>query len=164
MAVTTDMFKKEGPAAFYKGITPRVARVAPGQAVVFTVYEKVRARLPVGVGVDERVVRSAPSWSRGARSRRRTRRSTMRRLVGGLARVAIPRASQETAENSPRTVPRTHPPVGDTSSSGPTKVARKMQSSSTTPPPAPRRRGTIDVLPDPGVVVGLFHGCAGLRS
>jgi solute carrier family 25 citrate transporter 1 len=43
LAVTTDMFKKEGPAAFYKGITPRVARVAPGQAVVFTVYEKVRS-------------------------------------------------------------------------------------------------------------------------
>jgi solute carrier family 25 (mitochondrial citrate transporter), member 1 len=37
------MFKEEGPAAFYKGITPRVARVAPGQAVVFTVYEKVSA-------------------------------------------------------------------------------------------------------------------------
>lgn len=36
------MFREEGPAAFYKGITPRVARVAPGQAVVFTVYERIK--------------------------------------------------------------------------------------------------------------------------
>lgn len=40
--VTTEMFLQEGPKAFYKGITPRVMRVAPGQAVVFTVYEKVK--------------------------------------------------------------------------------------------------------------------------
>lgn len=26
-----EMFKQEGPRAFYKGITPRVMRVAPGQ-------------------------------------------------------------------------------------------------------------------------------------
>jgi hypothetical protein len=31
------MFKQEGPRAFYKGIFPRVLRVAPGQAIVFTV-------------------------------------------------------------------------------------------------------------------------------
>ena len=36
------MFRQEGFRAFYKGITPRVLRVAPGQAVVFPVYEKVR--------------------------------------------------------------------------------------------------------------------------
>lgn len=35
--VTVNMFKEEGPAAFYKGILPRVMRVAPGQAIVFTV-------------------------------------------------------------------------------------------------------------------------------
>lgn len=35
--VTGEMFKQEGPKAFYKGITPRVLRVAPGQAIVFTV-------------------------------------------------------------------------------------------------------------------------------
>lgn len=35
--VSSDMFKNEGMAAFYKGITPRVLRVAPGQAIVFTV-------------------------------------------------------------------------------------------------------------------------------
>ncbi|PWN41006.1 mitochondrial carrier [Ceraceosorus guamensis] len=40
--VAGEMFKQEGPAAFWKGITPRVARVAPGQAVVFTIYEKVK--------------------------------------------------------------------------------------------------------------------------
>ena len=35
--VTTDLFRNEGISAFYKGITPRVLRVAPGQAIVFTV-------------------------------------------------------------------------------------------------------------------------------
>jgi solute carrier family 25 citrate transporter 1 len=38
--VTTDLFKNEGPAALYKGITPRVLRVAPGQAIVFTVSHR----------------------------------------------------------------------------------------------------------------------------
>lgn len=37
-----EMFKQEGPKAFYKGITPRVMRVAPGQAVTFTVYEYLK--------------------------------------------------------------------------------------------------------------------------
>ena len=36
------MLKQEGASSFYKGITPRVIRVAPGQAVVFVVYEKVK--------------------------------------------------------------------------------------------------------------------------
>ena len=40
--IASEMFKREGARAFYKGITPRVLRVAPGQAVVFPVYEKVR--------------------------------------------------------------------------------------------------------------------------
>ncbi|WVQ79239.1 hypothetical protein IAT38_001335 [Cryptococcus sp. DSM 104549] len=40
--VASEMFKNEGAAAFYKGITPRVLRVAPGQAIVFTVYERVK--------------------------------------------------------------------------------------------------------------------------
>jgi solute carrier family 25 citrate transporter 1 len=35
------MWKTEGVASFYKGITPRVLRVAPGQAIVFAVYERV---------------------------------------------------------------------------------------------------------------------------
>jgi solute carrier family 25 citrate transporter 1 len=42
ITVTTDLFKNEGVSAFYKGITPRVLRVAPGQAIVFTVYERVK--------------------------------------------------------------------------------------------------------------------------
>ena len=43
--ITRDMFKQEGPRAFYKGITPRVMRVAPGQAVTFTVYEFLKEKL-----------------------------------------------------------------------------------------------------------------------
>ncbi|KAG8678666.1 Mitochondrial succinate-fumarate transporter [Ceratobasidium sp. 394] len=41
-AIAGDMWKQEGVRSFYKGITPRVLRVAPGQAVVFAVYERVR--------------------------------------------------------------------------------------------------------------------------
>lgn len=45
--VTTEIYTKEGFRAFYKGLTPRVLRVAPGQAVTFMVYEKVKAWLDV---------------------------------------------------------------------------------------------------------------------
>ncbi|KAJ3576490.1 hypothetical protein NP233_g396 [Leucocoprinus birnbaumii] len=41
MAIASDMWKQEGVRSFYKGITPRVLRVAPGQAIVFAVYERV---------------------------------------------------------------------------------------------------------------------------
>ncbi|PIL32720.1 transporter [Ganoderma sinense ZZ0214-1] len=41
-AIARDMWRQEGVRSFYKGITPRVLRVAPGQAVVFAVYERVR--------------------------------------------------------------------------------------------------------------------------
>ena len=37
--------RQEGVHAFYKGITPRIMRVAPGQAVTFTVYEYLKERL-----------------------------------------------------------------------------------------------------------------------
>lgn len=37
--------RKEGFLAFYKGLTPRLLRVAPGQAVTFMVYEKVKGLL-----------------------------------------------------------------------------------------------------------------------
>lgn len=37
--------RQEGFHAFYKGITPRVMRVAPGQAVTFTVYEYLKDKL-----------------------------------------------------------------------------------------------------------------------
>lgn len=41
VGIATDMWKQEGFRSFYKGITPRVLRVAPGQAIVFAVYERV---------------------------------------------------------------------------------------------------------------------------
>ena len=40
--IAGDMWRNEGFKAFYKGITPRVMRVAPGQAVTFMVYERIR--------------------------------------------------------------------------------------------------------------------------
>jgi len=43
--ISKDMWKQEGAASFYKGITPRVMRVAPGQAVTFTVYEYLKEKL-----------------------------------------------------------------------------------------------------------------------
>lgn len=44
-AISAEMFKQEGFHAFYKGITPRIMRVAPGQAVTFTVYEYLRDKI-----------------------------------------------------------------------------------------------------------------------
>ena len=38
-------YRQEGFHAFYKGITPRIMRVAPGQAVTFTVYEFLKTKL-----------------------------------------------------------------------------------------------------------------------
>ena len=43
--LTRQMFKHEGFPALYKGITPRIMRVAPGQAVTFTVYEYLKNML-----------------------------------------------------------------------------------------------------------------------
>ncbi|KAI0122509.1 mitochondrial carrier [Daldinia grandis] len=43
--IARDMFRQEGFHAFYKGITPRIMRVAPGQAVTFTVYEYLKGHL-----------------------------------------------------------------------------------------------------------------------
>lgn len=40
--ITREMWKTEGPRSLYKGITPRIMRVAPGQAVTFTVYEYLK--------------------------------------------------------------------------------------------------------------------------
>lgn len=42
MVVFRDLLRQEGPRALYKGIGPRILRVAPGQAVTFAVYEKVK--------------------------------------------------------------------------------------------------------------------------
>ncbi|KAJ2350838.1 Mitochondrial succinate-fumarate transporter [Coemansia erecta] len=41
--VTREIAQKEGYKAFYRGLTPRVLRVAPGQAITFMVYEKVKS-------------------------------------------------------------------------------------------------------------------------
>ena len=46
--IASEMWKQEGVRSFYKGITPRVMRVAPGQAVTFTVYEYLREILEKG--------------------------------------------------------------------------------------------------------------------
>lgn len=43
--VASEMFRNEGAKAFYKGITPRVLRVAPGQAIVFTVSAWLETRV-----------------------------------------------------------------------------------------------------------------------
>ncbi|CCC14290.1 hypothetical protein SMACR_08829 [Sordaria macrospora] len=43
--ISGEMFKQEGFHAFYKGITPRIMRVAPGQAVTFTVYEFLKQKI-----------------------------------------------------------------------------------------------------------------------
>jgi solute carrier family 25 citrate transporter 1 len=45
---SSDMWKQEGAKSFWKGITPRVMRVAPGQAVTFTVYEYLKGVLEKG--------------------------------------------------------------------------------------------------------------------
>ncbi|KAL2270539.1 hypothetical protein VTJ83DRAFT_2723 [Remersonia thermophila] len=55
--IAGDMFRQEGVHAFYKGITPRIMRVAPGQAVTFTVYEFLR----------EKLERSGPAFLTGGR-------------------------------------------------------------------------------------------------
>ncbi|KAJ2666969.1 Mitochondrial succinate-fumarate transporter [Coemansia sp. RSA 1199] len=41
--VTREIAQKEGYRAFYRGLTPRILRVAPGQAITFMVYEKVKS-------------------------------------------------------------------------------------------------------------------------
>lgn len=39
--VTKGIINNEGYFALYKGLTPRVLRVAPGQSITFMVYERV---------------------------------------------------------------------------------------------------------------------------
>ncbi|OSC98426.1 mitochondrial carrier [Trametes coccinea BRFM310] len=52
-AIAGEMWRQEGFRSFYKGITPRVLRVAPGQAVVFAVYERVRSFMETLQGSSE---------------------------------------------------------------------------------------------------------------
>ena len=44
-AIASQMYKQEGIRAFWMGISPRVLRVAPGQAVTFAVYEYLKGVL-----------------------------------------------------------------------------------------------------------------------
>ena len=46
--IANAMWKQEGARAFWMGITPRVMRVAPGQAVTFAVYEYLKDVLEKG--------------------------------------------------------------------------------------------------------------------
>ncbi|KAF2875126.1 mitochondrial carrier domain-containing protein [Massariosphaeria phaeospora] len=48
LVISREMWKQEGSRSFYKGITPRIMRVAPGQAVTFTVYEYLKGVLEKG--------------------------------------------------------------------------------------------------------------------
>lgn len=48
VTIGNQMWKVEGARAFWMGITPRVMRVAPGQAVTFTVYEFLKDALEKG--------------------------------------------------------------------------------------------------------------------
>ncbi|EMC98880.1 hypothetical protein BAUCODRAFT_383257 [Baudoinia panamericana UAMH 10762] len=48
VSIANTMWKQEGIRAFWMGITPRVMRVAPGQAVTFAVYEYLKGLLEKG--------------------------------------------------------------------------------------------------------------------
>ena len=48
VTIANQMWKQEGIRAFWMGITPRVMRVAPGQAVTFAVYEYLKGILEKG--------------------------------------------------------------------------------------------------------------------
>mmetsp|Transcript_49715 Transcript_49715/g.124971 ORF Transcript_49715/g.124971 Transcript_49715/m.124971 type:complete len:354 (+) Transcript_49715:187-1248(+) len=45
MGTISTMMKEEGFTSFYLGLTPRLMRIVPGQAITFMVYEFVSARL-----------------------------------------------------------------------------------------------------------------------
>ncbi|KAM0683365.1 Mitochondrial succinate-fumarate transporter [Mitosporidium daphniae] len=40
--VASSVYKSEGLLGFYSGLTPRLLRIAPGQAITFMVYEKIQ--------------------------------------------------------------------------------------------------------------------------
>lgn len=45
LGIVTGLIREEGPRALYKGLMPRVMRVAPGQAVTFMAYEFFKRHL-----------------------------------------------------------------------------------------------------------------------
>lgn len=42
--------REEGIRALWKGLTPRLMRIMPGQAITFMTYEWVSKRLPASLG------------------------------------------------------------------------------------------------------------------
>lgn len=47
LGIARKLLLEEGVKAFYKGLTPRIIRVAPGQAVTFTAYEFLKRQIQV---------------------------------------------------------------------------------------------------------------------
>ena len=45
VVIARTLFQQEGFRALYKGITPRIMRIAPGQAITYTIYEHLKAKL-----------------------------------------------------------------------------------------------------------------------
>ena len=45
VAITGRLFQQEGLRALYKGITPRIMRIAPGQAITYSIYEFLKGEL-----------------------------------------------------------------------------------------------------------------------
>jgi solute carrier family 25 (mitochondrial citrate transporter), member 1 len=43
LVLARDILQTEGFLAFYNGLTPRLLRIAPGQAITFMAYEKICA-------------------------------------------------------------------------------------------------------------------------
>jgi solute carrier family 25 citrate transporter 1 len=59
--ISRNIIQNEGYAAFYRGLTPRVLRVAPGQSITFMVYEKVYAWLVnLNANIKEEDLKRAP--------------------------------------------------------------------------------------------------------
>ncbi len=48
LAAMVDIAKSEGLLAFYKGYSAKVARLAPGSAIIFVVYEHIMGLLGSG--------------------------------------------------------------------------------------------------------------------
>ena len=40
--VVSSVYRSEGLMGFYSGLTPRLFRIAPGQAITFMIYEKIQ--------------------------------------------------------------------------------------------------------------------------
>ncbi|KJE94663.1 succinate:fumarate antiporter [Capsaspora owczarzaki ATCC 30864] len=61
------MLKEEGIRSFYKGLTPRLMRIVPGQAITFAVYERVSTFLAVNNLLQKQPKEVLPELSRRAK-------------------------------------------------------------------------------------------------